>query len=55
MKYKELMEFGSEKKLKAEGKFMQKGKDYILSDGNILHFKVNTAGIKKKKGKKKKK
>ncbi len=42
MKYEDLMEGGSEAKLKAAGKFYIKGKDYIVEDGDILNirFKV---------------
>lgn len=31
----------------AAGKFMTKGKDYVVQDGDVIHFKVNTAGMKK--------
>ncbi len=42
MKYDELMEYGSEAELKKAGKMYLQGKDYIVSDGDILNirFKV---------------
>jgi len=42
MKYDELMEHGSEAELKKAGKMYLQGKDYIVSDGDILNirFKV---------------
>ncbi len=42
MKYDELMEYGSESELKKAGKMYLQGKDYIVSDGDILNirFKV---------------
>lgn len=42
MKYDELMEHGSEAELKKLGKFYLQGKDYIVTDGDILNirFKV---------------
>jgi len=40
MKYKDLMELGSEAKVKEAGKFSLKGKDYIVEDGDILSFRA---------------
>jgi hypothetical protein len=42
MKYDELMEYGSEAELKKAGKMCLQGKDYIVTDGDILNirFKV---------------
>jgi ribosome-binding ATPase YchF (GTP1/OBG family) len=42
IKYEELMEYGSEAELKKVGKMYLQGKDYIVSDGDILNirFKV---------------
>lgn len=45
--YSDFKELGSEVAIKAAGKFMTKGKDYIVQDGDVVHFKVNTAGMKK--------
>jgi len=41
MKYDDLMHFGSEQTVKAEGKLIQKGKDYIVEDGDIIFFRFN--------------
>ncbi len=41
MKYKELIEAGSEAKLKESGKYYLKGKDYIVEDGDILSIRFN--------------
>jgi GTP-binding protein YchF len=38
MKYDDLMELGSEQKVKAAGKFVQKGRDAAIDDGDIIHF-----------------
>ena len=38
MAYDDLIELGSEDKVKAAGKFMQKGRDYTVADGDIIHF-----------------
>ena len=40
MKYKDLIELGSEAKVKEAGKFSLKGKDYIVEDGDILSFRA---------------
>ena len=49
MTYADLEELGSEQAVKAEGKCMQKGKNYIVQDGDIILFKFNVSGGKKKK------
>lgn len=41
MKYDELMEAGSEQKLKERGKFRVEGKTYLVQDGDILNFRFN--------------
>ncbi|KAI8877135.1 GTP-binding protein YchF [Backusella circina FSU 941] len=41
MKYNDLQQLGSENAVKAAGKYLQKGKDYVMEDGDIAHFKVN--------------
>ncbi len=41
MKYQELMEAGSEAKLKETGKYYLKGKDYVVEDGDILSIRFN--------------
>jgi ribosome-binding ATPase YchF (GTP1/OBG family) len=41
MKYTDLIEAGSENKLKETGRFYLKGKDYVVEDGDILSFRFN--------------
>jgi len=41
MKYKELIEFGSEAELKKQGKLYVQGKDYIVEEGDILNIRFN--------------
>jgi obg-like ATPase 1 len=48
MKYVDYKELLSEAACRAGGKHMQKGKEYIVEDGDILFFKFNAAGLKKK-------
>lgn len=40
MKYDDLKEAGTDAAVKAAGKYMQKGKEYIVEDGDIIYFKV---------------
>jgi len=49
MKYADFKECGSETACRAAGKYMQKGRDYVVEDGDILFFKFNppTSGGKK--------
>jgi obg-like ATPase 1 len=49
MTYEDLLEFGSDLAVKAEGKYMQKGKSYVVLDGDVIYFKFNVAGGKNKK------
>lgn len=39
--YDDLVELGSEKAVKEAGKMRLEGKDYIVKDGDILHFRFN--------------
>lgn len=41
MKYNDLIATGSEKKLREAGKYMQKGRDYVVEDGDIINFLFN--------------
>ena len=41
MSYKDLKELGSELKVKENGKLRLEGKDYIMQDGDICHFRFN--------------
>ena len=39
--YDDLIECGSELKVKEAGKFRLEGKDYLMQDGDICHFRFN--------------
>ena len=41
MKYKDFIELGSESAVKEAGKFRVEGKEYIVEDGDIMHFRFN--------------
>jgi GTP-binding protein YchF len=41
IKYDDLMALGSEQAVKAGGKAMLKGKNYVMEDGDICHFRFN--------------
>eukprot|EP00920_Eleutheroschizon_duboscqi_P019079 GHVT01045232.1.p1 GENE.GHVT01045232.1~~GHVT01045232.1.p1 ORF type:complete len:245 (+),score=49.30 GHVT01045232.1:586-1320(+) len=47
-KFVDIKEKGSEAALKAAGKYLQKGKDYVVEDGDIIFFKFNVSGGGKK-------
>ncbi|KAL3312745.1 Obg-like ATPase [Cichlidogyrus casuarinus] len=50
MAYADFHEHKSELKVKEAGKYLQKGRDYIVNDGDIIFFKANTgAGLNSKK------
>lgn len=40
IKYDDLVEYGDEATVKANGKLLQKGKDYFVEDGDILYIKA---------------
>jgi len=48
MKFNDFKEEGSEAATKAAGKYHQRGKPYVVEDGDIIFFKFNTGGLKKK-------
>jgi len=48
MKFVDYKELGSEAACRAGGKHRQFGKEYVVEDGDILFFKFNAAGLKKK-------
>ena len=48
MKFDDLKELGSESAVKAAGKYLLKGKDYVVEDGDIIFFKFNVTAPKKK-------
>ena len=39
--YKDLIEYGDETKVKENGKFRIEGKEYLMQDGDICHFRFN--------------
>ena len=41
MKYNDFTELGSEQAVKESGKFKVEGKEYIVQDGDIMHFRFN--------------
>jgi len=41
MKYQDLIKLGSEQKVKEVGRYMQKGRDYVVEDGDIINFLFN--------------
>jgi obg-like ATPase 1 len=48
MKYEDFVEAGTEAECKALGKLRQQGKEYIVNDGDICHFKFNVSSGGKK-------
>lgn len=48
MRYADLRELGSEGAVKAAGKYMQKGREYVVEDGDVIFFKFNVTAGKKK-------
>ncbi|KAI7868883.1 GTP-binding protein YchF [Spinellus fusiger] len=48
IKYTDLYTLKSEAAVRSAGRFLQKGKDYTMEDGDIVHFKFNVTGTKKK-------
>lgn len=48
MKFDDFKEEGSEAACKAGGKYHQRGRNYVVEDGDIIFFKFNTGGLKKK-------
>jgi hypothetical protein len=41
MKYQDLAKLGSEQKVREVGRYMQKGRDYVVEDGDIINFLFN--------------
>lgn len=41
IKYEDFISFGSELKVKEAGKLSVEGKDYVVQDGDIMHFRFN--------------
>ena len=41
IKYKDFIIFGGEQQAKEAGKLKSEGKDYIVEDGDVIHFRFN--------------
>ncbi|MBC7172656.1 MAG: DUF933 domain-containing protein, partial [Polyangiaceae bacterium] len=41
IKFADMMEHGSEQAVKAAGKMSIEGKEYVVHDGDIMHFRFN--------------
>ena len=41
IKYEDYAQFGSEAKVKEAGKLSVEGKEYVVSDGDVMHFRFN--------------
>ena len=41
MKYDDFVKFGSEPKVKEAGKLAVEGKEYVVQDGDVMHFRFN--------------
>ena len=41
MSFDDLVEYGSELRVKEAGKARLEGKDYLMQDGDICHFRFN--------------
>jgi GTP-binding protein YchF len=41
MKYEDYLHYGSEAAIKEAGKFKVEGKEYVVADGDIMHFRFN--------------
>ena len=41
MKYDDFVSYGSEAKVKEAGKLSVEGKEYIVADGDVMHFRFN--------------
>ncbi len=48
MRFEDLKEHGSEVAVRAAGKYLQKGREYVVQDGDIIFFKFNVGNTKKK-------
>lgn len=47
MTYEDLHELGDEVAAKANGKMRQQGKEYVVQDGDVIHFRFNVTASKK--------
>ena len=39
--YEDFVTYGSEAKAKEAGKFKVEGKEYVVKDGDVMHFRFN--------------
>lgn len=49
IKYDDMKKYGSEADAKKAGRMMQLGRNYVVEDGDIIHFKINTRTTGKRK------
>jgi obg-like ATPase 1 len=49
MKFEDLKALGTESAVKAAGKYLSKGREYIVEDGDVIFFKFNYNNASKKK------
>ena len=40
-RYQDLLELGSEAKCREAGRLRVEGKDYVIQDGDVVHFRFN--------------
>ena len=40
MKYSDVIEYKDDNAIKAAGKLLQKGKDYVVEDGDVIYFRA---------------
>jgi obg-like ATPase 1 len=48
MNFEDLKEYGSEAGVRGAGKYLSKGKDYVVQDGDIIYFKAGQVNKGKK-------
>ena len=41
IKFNDFVEYGSENAVKEAGKLMIQGKEYVVNDGDVMHFRFN--------------
>jgi ribosome-binding ATPase YchF (GTP1/OBG family) len=41
IKYEDFVDYGSESKIREVGKLKVEGKEYVVEDGDIIHFRFN--------------
>ena len=41
IKYEDFVNYGSESKIREAGKLKVEGKEYVVEDGDIVHFRFN--------------